>query len=242
MLGDMQTFANTFGPLHIGLLTIQFYGGHNRILYTDNTIENLPFFVTTLYESLGDPEWFHKGVHTRGAGDTTKWRADKDFLNRCFVFSCLTATARGRSVKINGKVECTNELCFDTGTWASTKYNQIKTSITDTQLIDLKKQFDDILTLAKKASYTRTINGKQEIYAPYDKDLKYNLYQIVEEINTPLPVLDAKGNPVYDNKNKEVKFYPFPDLNSKIKDFKVALKKYYQSKIVPDLFKYNLIR
>lgn len=242
-LGFINTTSNTFGPLNIQMSVYPSYNpGRGKNLYDNNALDNLPFFVTTLYESLGDPEWFHKGVHTRGAGDTTLWRADKYFLNRCFVFSCLTAAARGRSVKLNGKVECTNELCFDTGTWASTKYNQIKASITDTQLTDLKKQFDDILTLAKKASYTRTINGKQETYAPYDKDLKYNLYQIVEEINAPLPVLDAKGNPVYDNKNKEVKFYPFPDLNSKIKDFKVALKKYYQDKIVPDLFKYNLIR
>lgn len=241
-VGCMFIGGNNFAALNIRLLPYHTYDGNGWYLDSSNTLHNLPFFVTTLYESLGDPEWFHKGVHTRGAGDTTKWRTDKDFLNRCFVFSCLTAAARGRSVKINGKVECTNELCFDVGTWASTKYNQIKASITDTQLTDLKKQFDDILTLAKKASYTRTINGKQEIYAPYDKDLKYNLYQIVEEINAPLPVLDTKGNPVYDNKNKEVKFYPFPDLNSKIKDFKVALKKYYQDKIVPDLFKYNLIR
>ncbi len=172
-----------------------------------------------MYESIGDPEWYHRGVHTRGAGNTEAWRADTAFLNKCFVYSMLTASARGRSVKDHdGNIICINQMCFDTATWATNKYEQIKQSL-PADLVALKTKFDAILTLAKT-------------YDEYDDDLRYNLYQINEEINTSYKTDGKESLTVYNH----------PSLNSKIKDFKADLKAYYRTQIIPDLFRYELIK
>ncbi len=70
----------------------------------------------------------------------------------------------------------------------------------------------------------------------YNPNLTYGSWQINEEINIKIPSgrTDKNGNDVLVRK--------YPSLNTEIEKLKLELQKYYNEQIIPDLFKYELIK
>ena len=117
-----------------------------------------------------------------------------------------------------------NELCFDGDTLAmQTMQNFIKKGykLTDTEN-DLLSEFNEILEAVKLTD-------------EYNKNFKYGLYQIDEEINIKIEQgINANGKPKM--------AFKYGGLNNQIKAFKLKVKEYYKTNLVDTLFEYEFLK
>jgi hypothetical protein len=70
----------------------------------------------------------------------------------------------------------------------------------------------------------------------YDPEFKYGFWQIIDEINSMKRQsgTNRRGEPTYEPK--------YPYLNVAVKELDRLVKDYYESEIIADLFKYELIK
>jgi hypothetical protein len=100
--------------------------------------------------------------------------------------------------------------------------------LTDAEQTLLKYWNDVVFEAVKTDEYKAAKKSNEKI--------RYGLWQIMEELNIQIDNgrKDRKGNPVY--------VYKYNTLNTEIKKLDNALKKYYETDIIPALFKYELIK
>jgi hypothetical protein len=82
----------------------------------------------------------------------------------------------------------------------------------------------------------KTVLGESKICSEYDPQKTYGLDQIEKELNIDIPTNTVTKT---GKQNMEKKY---PDLDNKIKEFKVKLKEFYKDHIEPKLFQYELLK
>ena len=142
----------------------------------------------------------------------TKYQKDKDFLNNCFVWSCLTNNNKCISNK-----QIKNELCLTQNTEAD-------------KLLDINRR--NTRLLQKWQEVLKFIRTTKE----YNPKFTYGLHQICKDINIKIETGDSN------KKNEPIMEYKYSDLNDEIKELKEQLKEFYNKYITPKLFKYELLK
>ena len=183
--------------------------GYHILLNTQNMLFSLPLFVANCYKPK---DYTEKEVIMKSGDGGTKYQQDKDFLDDCFIWSCLSN--QNKCISNKG---LRNELCLAQNTKADSLLNISK------RHTNLLQKWQDILNLIKQ---------KKE----YKLKFTYGLHQIDQEINIKVPTGDCnkKGEPIME--------YKYIYLNNAIKELKEQLKEFYNKYITPKLFKYELLK
>ncbi len=188
------------------------YDGHGFYLHTGNYLEKLPLFAAGKYDSGN--RWWEKGTIFKSSDGGNNYIQDKDFLKSCLIYTCLSYFNKCRSFNGSDKQFYKNELCFDGETVAAKKLKSFK-------LLELEK---DLL-----ASFKEVLDEAKKIDS-YNPNYTYGTYQIDDELNTS-----------HKDENN-VTSYDHPQLNTKLLSLKTKLNKYYEVKIQPKLFEYQLLK
>ena len=188
------------------------YDGHGFYIHTGNYLEKLPLFAAGKYDS--GSRWWEKGTIFKTSDGGSAYTHDKDFLKSCLIYSCLSYFNKCRSFDGSDGRFYRNELCFDGKTVATEKLKSFKLSESEKELL---ASFKEVLSEAKKIKN-------------YNFKYTYGTYQIDNELNTNHK--DENETIVYDH----------PQLNTKLLALKTKLNKYYETKIQPKLFEYELLK
>lgn len=141
---------------------------------------------------------------------------EQDLL-KILLFTTLETQNHMRSLYGSDGRFYRNELSLDNSTGdtlATVNLAKLKQGSKETSLFE---QWEKVLTEAKK---TENYNSK----------LTYSVYQIIDELNTSEK--DENDKTIYD----------YPELNGHLNTLKTMLKEYYNSEIVPFLFKYEFLK
>jgi hypothetical protein len=168
---DYIAFATISGFL-IGPVNIGFYRselqlkGHGSpcCFYADNYIEKLPMLCAKWYPQ---ENWQEKDFVFTTGDKGNAYVKDKDFLFRCFFWSCLSQKNHCLSFDGSDGHFYRNELCFDKGTIASKELAKHTLNPKEQEILDL----------------WRTLFGKAKKTKEYNPLFTYGLYQIEQEIN-----------------------------------------------------------
>ncbi len=202
------------------------YKAHGFYLRSDNFTEKLPLFVAATFPY---DKWYKADVYSKSYDGQGSFLNDKDFLRKCLIYTALTPKNKCKSFLGSDKRFYRNELCFDredTLAWKA-----------------LQKLLNDGLELSEieqtLLKYWRDVlfeASKTDEYKSANKKFRYGLWQIMQELNIKIDSgrKDKKGNPVM--------VYKYNALNSEIKKLDDALKHYYNTEIIPMLFKFELIK
>ena len=191
-----QDFGFEHPRLSTNLVRVGVYAGNGFYLRSDNYLEKLPLFAAGKYPI--EDKWYENGTIFKSSDGGDKYTKDKDFLNSCFIFACLSRYNKCISFTGSDKRFYKNELCFDSGTLASEQLGKFKLNSDEKELI---KVWERVLTEAK----AREIKN-------YNKKLAYGPYQIEIELNTSHK----------DDNDKTV--YDYPTLNGELKNLKEKFK------------------
>ena len=216
--------ANFDNPdLNVSLLSIGRYDGGGFYLRKDNYLEKMPMFAATRYITY-NRYWTERArIMKAGDGaaafykDLAKDRTQQ-FLLKCLLFAALEMQNHCRSFVGSDNRVYVNHLCLDDthgDTLASTELKRLKIGKKEQELID---QWKKVLADAKNT-------------ANYNKNIKYGVYQIYDELNTSHKD-EETGENIYD----------YPSLNGNLATLKTLVKKYYLSEIVPTLFEYEFLK
>lgn len=216
--------ANFDNPdLNVSLLSIGRYDGGGFYLRKDNYLEKMPMFAATRYITY-NRYWTERArIMKAGDGaaafykDLAKDRTQQ-FLLKCLLFAALEMQNHCRSFVGSDNRVYVNHLCLDDthgDTLATTELKRLKIGKKEQQLID---QWKKVLADAKNT-------------ANYNKNIKYGVYQIYDELNTSHKD-EETGENIYD----------YPSLNGNLATLKTLVKKYYLSEIVPTLFEYEFLK
>ncbi len=209
--------------LNSGITTCGRYDGHGFFLRKDNFLEKLPMFCASRYITY-NREWTERARIMKSGDGADKFFADikngklKQYLLKCLVFTCFEMQNHMRSFVGTDNRYYRNELCLDTTnghTLASLELKSLNVSIKEKELFDI---WETILRWAKKTDN-------------YNNKLTYGVYQIFSELNT-FTRDDETGKSEPD----------YPELNGALKSLKQKVKDYYNSEIVPTLFKYEFLK
>lgn len=181
----------------------------HRILGEDNVFNVIPLFVANCYKTK---DYTEKGIIFKSGDGGLEYQKDKDFLNDCFVWSCLT-----NANKCVSNEHIKNELCLGQTTKAD---ELLDVNSRNTELL---KKWREVLKLAK---YTDE----------YNPEWTYGLHQIIKKINIKADSGDCnkKGEPIMIHK--------YDELNESIKELKTELNEFYEKYITDNLFKYELLK
>ena len=205
------------------------YNGHGFYVRADNFVEKLPLFVAAAFPY---DKWYKTDVYSKSYDGKGRHLKDSEFLKRCLFYTALTPKNKCRSLLGSDGRYYRNELTFDkedTLAWvALQKFEAEGYGLSDTEKALLKYWGDVLFETRKTDEYKAACSENSNI--------RYGLWQIMVEINTKIDTgrLDKKGNPIFIPK--------WPSLNSEIKKLNDNLKVYYEESIIPDLFKYELIK
>lgn len=207
-----QSFSFENPRMLSNLFRTAIYNGNGFYLRSDNCLEKLPLFAAGKYPI--EEKWYENGTIFKSSDGGDKYTKDKDFLNSCFIFTCLSRYNKCLSFTGSDKRFYKNELCFSTSTLASEQLKKFKLNSDEKELL---KIWESVLSEAKK---TRN----------YNKKLAYGPYQIEIELNTS-----------YKDENEKT-VYDYPTLNGELENLKKKLKAYYAKYITPKLFEYELLK
>lgn len=181
-------------------------------LSTNNVLQQLPLRVANCYECK---DYTEIDVIMKSADWWDKYQKDNEFLKSCFIWACIS-----QRNKCISKWKLKNELCFKQNTQADKILIGQKLDNEDMNLINL---WTNVLNEAKN---TKEYNNKRS----------YWLYQIDKDINIKVWTW------TFDKTWKEKMAPKYLVLDSKIKQLKEWLKKYYTIKITDKLFEYELLK
>lgn len=216
--------ANFDNPdLNVSLLSIGRYDGGGFYLRKDDYLSKMPMFAATRYITY-NRYWTERARIMKSGDGAELFQKDlskpetQQFLLKCLLFATLEMQNHCRSFVGSDNRSYTNHLCLDDSngdTLASKELKRLKIGSKEKELLD---QWQKVLEDAKKT-------------ANYNKELKYGVYQIYDELNT-YQKDEETDNTIYD----------YPSLNGNLATLRTLVKKYYLSEIVPMLFKYEFLK
>ena len=205
------------------LLVAGRYNGNGCYISKDNYLTKLPMFCASRYITY-NRAWTERARIMKSADGADKFFADvknkklEQYLLKCLVFSCFEMQNHMRSFYGTDNRFYRNELCLDITngeTLASKDLKKLTPNKAEKELLDI---WNTILKWAKKTKN-------------YNAELTYGIYQIYAELNTF----------THDDETGENK-PDYPELNGCLKLLKQKIKEYYNSEIVPTLFKYEFLK
>ena len=205
------------------LLVASLYNGAGYFpLRKDNFLEKLPMFAASRYIAY-NRHWTQRANIMKSADGADQFIKDvsnnkiEQELLKILLFTTLETQNHMRSLRGTDGRFYRNELSLDQSngeTLATINLRKLNKGSKETELLEL---WEKVLTEAKKTEN-------------YDSDLTYSVYQIIDELNTSEK--DENDNTVYH----------YPELNGHLNTLKEKIKNYYNSEIVPFLFKYEFLK
>ena len=161
------------------LINIKFNKHLKENKLTENTILlALPLWVANCYKCK---DYTEKEVIMKSGDGGIKYQEDKDFLNDCFIWSCLS-----QQKKCISNDEVKNELCLCQNTKADKFLKPEK------RHEKLMNKWNTILKIVKTTD-------------EYNESYTYGFHQIIKEINIRVEIRRTKNNkPVMEYKYKEL--------------------------------------
>ncbi len=217
VIAYMATQSFLIDRKNFKLVRCALYDGNGFYLRSDNFLEKLPLFVAAVFPY---DKWYKTDVYSKCYDGNGAHLADYEFLKKCLIYTALTMKNKCRSFIGSDGRFYKNELCLDGDTLAARELAKFDLSKTETVLC---KYFADVKFEACMAE-------------EYDSTKTYGAWQINEELNIKIP----SGRK--DKHGKDILVRKYPKLNTEIEKLKAELAKYYETEIIPDLFKYQLIK
>ena len=169
----------------------------------------LPLFVANCYACK---DFTEKEIIMKSGDKGTLYQEDREFLEDCFLWCCLT----DRNKCISDRTR-QNEMALE----QNSKADQIvdRTGYR----MNLIREWRNVITQAKACE-------------EYNPNYKYGLAQIISDIdiNVDTAIIDKNGNFLKKKKNQ--------GLDDAIISFKDELKKFYSNYLEPKLFEYELLK
>ncbi|MCD7873093.1 MAG: hypothetical protein LUG21_07350 [Clostridiales bacterium] len=225
ILGYMVVYSSGFDnpDLHSCLLIGGRYDGHGFYLRKDNYLEKLPMFCASRYITY-NRQWTERARIMKSADGAEKFEKDiangklTQFLLKCLLFSCIEMQNHMRTfIGSDGKLY-RNELCLDKTNGETIATRDIKNLIINKKEKEILFQWETVLKCA-----TETKN--------YNSNLTYGVYQIYAELDTS-HIDETTGDTIWD----------YVELHTALAGLKTLVKNYYNSEIVPTLFKYEFLK
>ena len=225
LLGYMIAGSSGFDKpdLESSLMVAGCYRGNGFFLRKDNYLEKLPMFAASRYITY-NREWTERARIMKSADKAETFFADakngklNNFFLKCLLFTCIEMQNHCRTFTGSDGRFYRNELCLDTTnseTVASKDIKNLKANETEKTILEL---------------YSTLLNHVKET-KEYRKELTYGIYQIFAEIDTSYTD-EITGKTVYNN----------IQVHSDLQAMKELCKNYYNSEIVPVLFKYEFLK
>lgn len=225
LLGYMIAGSSGFDKpdLESSLMVAGCYRGNGFFLRKDNYLEKLPMFAASRYITY-NREWTERARIMKSADKAETFFADakngklNSFFFKCLLFTCIEMQNHCRTFTGSDGRFYRNELCLDTTngeTIASKDIKNLKANETEKTILEL---------------YSTLLNHVKET-KEYRKELTYGIYQIFAEIDTSYTD-EITGKTVYNN----------IQVHSDLQAMKELCKNYYNSEIVPVLFKYEFLK
>lgn len=214
-------FDNPDSCVH--LLTVGAYDGNGFYLRKDNYLEKLPMFCASRYITY-NRAWTERARIMKSADGADRFNGDvargelAQFLLKCLLFTCTEMQNHMRTFMGSDGRFYRNELCLDGTNGETIALRDIKGLALGDKEKAILKQWETVLGWAKKTEN-------------YNPDLTYGVYQIFAELDTS-HVDETTGNTVWDN----------VELHTNLAGLKTLVKDYYNSEIVPVLFKYEFLK
>lgn len=209
--------------LNCTLTTTAFYNAHGFYLRKDNYLEKLPMFAASRYITY-NRAWTERARIMKSADGAKNFYTDvsngklQQFLLKCLLFTCLEMQNHMRTFTGSDGRFYRNELCFDDTNGDTIALKDIKKLALGEKEKTLLKQWKTVLQYAKKANN-------------YDPTMTYGVYQIFAELDTSHKD-ETTGATIWDN----------VELHTALEGLKTLVKEYYNSEIVPVLFKYEFLK
>lgn len=193
-----------------------------RYLNEDNILQAVPLFAANCYECK---DFTEKEILMKSGDGGLAYMEDRQFLLDCFVWCGLSDKN-----KCISNDELKNEYCFCQNTKADSILEEYE-MLHNPRYAGLLNRWKSVLHEA----------AKTEEYNP-DEEYTYGLYQLNEEVNITGICKDKEGRVITDKTGKPKQDIIHPELDSQIKLLKADLKNFYNEKIAPKLFEYQLLK
>lgn len=236
-IGLMNISGFMLGKDVVGLFR-DTYSGHGSCfnLYNDNFITKLPLFCAKLYPQ---ENWWERDVYFTTADKGEEYVADKDFLKKCLIFTCLSQRNYCRTFKGTDGRMYYNELCL------------LQDTLSDKELAKFELDDEDKKLIAK---WQLVLNEAKRLKPDFTK---WGLYQIEEELTNKKKSTKKEQTLQFESDDEdfyygttqqeitagsEIVKYDNSNLMNYIKELKDELKTYYKSQIQDKLFEYELLK
>ena len=224
IIGYMVTHSSGFDnpDLDSSLLVGGRYDGNGFYLHRDNYLEKMPLFAMSRYIKY-NREWTERARIMKSGDGVGSFKKDvasgkiDQWLRKCLLFTCVEMQNHMRTFTGTDNRFYRNELCLDTTngeTVASHDLKKLNRGPADQKIID---QWETLMNATKQ-----TIE--------YNPCSTYGIYQIHAEIDTSHK--DDDGEKIWNN----------IEVHSALQTLKALVKEYYNSEIVPTLFKYQFLK
>ncbi len=181
----------------------------------DNILQQLPLFVANCYECK---DYTEVDVIMKSADGGLKYQEDIEFLQKCFIWSCIV----NKNVCISND-NIINQFCLYQDTNAD---KLLKTMTLDGVDKEILSSWNKLLMKIKTK-------------AEYKANYKYDLYQIEKDINIDI----ESGRKDKTGKMIMVKKYNnSEDVDDLVKQLKKQLIEYRENYIEKKLFQYQLLK
>lgn len=225
ILGYMVAHSSGFDnpDLDSSLLVAGRYDGNGFYLRKDNYLEKLPMFCASRYITY-NRAWTERGRIMKSADGAEKFFADvasgklSQFLLKCLLFTCMEMQNHMRTFTGSDGRFYRNELCLDTTNGETVAFRALKSLAINEREETILRQWGRVFSWAQKAE-------------KYDSSLTYGVYQIYAELDTFYKD-ERTGDIVFDN----------VELHTALAGLKTLVKEYYNTEIVPVLFKYEFLK
>lgn len=225
ILGYMAVYSSGFDnpDLHSCLLIGGRYDGHGFYLRKDNYLEKLPMFCASRYITY-NRQWTERARIMKSADGADEFFKDisngklEQFLLKCLLFTCVEMQNHMRTFTGSDGRFYRNELCLDNTNGETIATHDIKNLILNKKEMDILNQWKTIFEYAKETKN-------------YNPDLTYGVYQIFAELDTS-HIDETTGDTIWD----------YVELHTALAGLKALVKNYYNSEIVPTLFKYEFLK
>ena len=221
MVIDGSNFDNP--DLMSVLIRCGLYKGHGFYLRKDNYLEKLPMFCASRYITY-NRKWTERARIMKSADGASRFNSDvadgrlSQYLLKCLLFTCLETQNHCRTFTGSDGRFYRNELCLDGTNGETLALRDLKALKRNERERQIFSQWETILRWAKKAK-------------DYNSALTYGVYQIAEELDTHHKD-ETTGKEVYHN----------VELHTALTNLKALVKDYYNTEIVPVLFKYEFLK